>query len=52
LGQKLFLSGCKTATKYGESLNFTPEDIAYLNEIAETIIPATSTPGAKGCKGW
>ena len=26
---------------------FSPEDIAYLNEIAETIMPATDTPGAK-----
>jgi len=50
IGAEAFLSGCKTATKYGESLNFTPEDIAYLNEIAETIIPATSTPGAKDAK--
>jgi len=50
IGAEAFLSGCKTATKYGESINFTPEDIAYLNEIAETIIPKTSTPGAKDAK--
>ena len=29
---------------------FTPEDIAYLDEIAETILPATKTPGAKAAK--
>ena len=29
---------------------FTPEDIAYLDEIAETILPATGTPGAKAAK--
>jgi len=30
---------------------FTAEEVAYLDEIAETILPATSTPGAKaaGC---
>lgn len=26
---------------------FTPEDAAFLDEVAETIIPATDTPGAK-----
>jgi hypothetical protein len=29
---------------------FTAQDIAYLDEIAETILPATSTPGAKAAK--
>lgn len=29
---------------------FTPTDIAYLDEIAETILPATQTPGAKAAK--
>lgn len=47
IGAEAFLSGCKTATKYGESINFTPNDIAYLDEIAETILPKTNTPGAK-----
>lgn len=50
VGAEAFLSGCKTSTKYGESVNFTPDDIAYLNEIAETIIPKTDTPGAKDAK--
>ncbi|CAM3230649.1 gluconate 2-dehydrogenase subunit 3 family protein [Paracoccus nototheniae] len=26
---------------------FTPEDAAFLDEVAETLIPATDTPGAK-----
>jgi len=30
--------------------DFTVEDIALLDEIAETILPATSTPGAKAAK--
>jgi Gluconate 2-dehydrogenase subunit 3 len=29
---------------------FTLEDIAFLDEIAETILPATKTPGAKAAK--
>jgi len=29
---------------------FTPEDIALLDEIAETILPETETPGAKAAK--
>ncbi len=49
IGAEAFLSGCKTK-KYGESLNFSPDDIAYLDEVAETILPATDTPGAKDAK--
>lgn len=30
--------------------NFTAQDIAFLDEIAETILPATNTPGAKAAK--
>lgn len=29
---------------------FTAQDVAYLDEIAETILPATKTPGAKAAK--
>ena len=47
LGAEAFLSGCKTNTK---GVTFSKEDIAFLNEVAETIIPATSTPGAKEAK--
>ncbi len=48
IGAEFFLNGCSPAEKkYGASLSFTPEDIAYLDEIAETIIPKTNTPGAK-----
>jgi len=51
IGAEFFLSGC-TATdkKVGGSLDFTPDDVAFLDEVAETIIPATSTPGAKAAK--
>ncbi|MEN9697117.1 MAG: hypothetical protein RLZ56_538 [Bacteroidota bacterium] len=47
LGADAFLSGCKTNTK---GVSFSKEDVAFLNEVAETIIPATSTPGAKEAK--
>lgn len=48
VGSNVFLSGCKTKT--GTSTVFSDTDIAYLDEIAETILPATSTPGAKAAK--
>jgi hypothetical protein len=47
IGANAFLTGCKTS---GKNTDFSEEDIAYLDEIAETILPATSTPGAKAAK--
>lgn len=44
IGANALLTGCKTE---GKSEDFSPEDIAYLDEIGETILPATATPGAK-----
>jgi len=49
-GAGFFLEGCKPAGTKAFTLDFTPDDIDYLNEIAETIIPATSTPGAKAAE--
>jgi Gluconate 2-dehydrogenase subunit 3 len=43
VGANSFLAGCKTK---GNSV-FTQEDIAYLNELADTVLPPTDTPGAK-----
>ena len=45
IGAEAFLTGCKTKT--GSTTDWTAEDVAYLNEIGETILPRTSTPGAK-----
>jgi hypothetical protein len=45
VGGDAFLMGCKSAT--GKSEWLSAESIAYLDEIAETILPRTSTPGAK-----
>lgn len=51
VGANIFLEGCKPADKKaGAVAEFTPDDVAYLDEIAETIIPTTSTPGAKAAQ--
>lgn len=45
IGADVFLTGC---TSGGSSASgFTPENIALLDEIGETILPATDIPGAK-----
>ncbi|HEU5289416.1 MAG TPA: gluconate 2-dehydrogenase subunit 3 family protein [Cyclobacteriaceae bacterium] len=48
IGGDIFLTGCKVGPK--EEAGFTPGNIALLDEIGETIIPATTTPGAKAAK--
>lgn len=48
LGAEAFLSGCKAKTDAGAV--FTTDDIAFLDEVAETILPETGTPGAKAAK--
>jgi len=47
LGAEAFLSGCKTAST---GISFSAADISFLDEVAETILPATNTPGAKEAK--
>lgn len=47
VGAELFLTGCTTQTKIDTQDLFAKSTIAYLNEIGETILPQTSTPGAK-----
>jgi len=44
LGAEAFLTGCKTNTK---GVTFSQSDVDFLNEVGETILPATDTPGAK-----
>ena len=48
IGSSYFLSGCKSKT--GVSMTFTPDDISFLDEVANTILPPTKTPGAKAAK--
>jgi len=52
IGAEVFLSGCTTNDKKigAAGLNFSNDDIAFLDEVGETIIPATTTPGAKEAK--
>lgn len=52
LGAEMFLSGCTNVDKNigASGLQFSPDDISFLDEVGETIIPATSTPGAKETK--
>ena len=45
IGADAFITGCRTKT--GNIHEWSDDDIAYLNEIGETILPQTSTPGAK-----
>lgn len=48
IGGDLLLSGCKTTAK--RDAGFTDANIAMLDEVGETIIPTTDTPGAKATK--
>lgn len=48
VGGSAFLTGCKSNT--GKEAKFSEDDIAYLDEVANTILPDTSTPGAKAAK--
>jgi hypothetical protein len=60
VGQAAMLAGCERREPQGTGdapaaagapkagpLTFTKEDIALLDEVAETILPETDTPGAK-----
>jgi hypothetical protein len=48
IGADFFLSGCKpnTATTQVSDL-FDTNHVAFLNEVADTILPTTNSPGAK-----
>lgn len=46
VGSSVILTGCAPEDRI-EGLEFSDTDIAFLDEIGETIIPTTDTPGAK-----
>jgi hypothetical protein len=52
LGAEVFLSGCTDPNRNvgAAGINFSNDDAAFLDEVAETILPATDTPGAKAAK--
>ena len=48
IGGEVFLTGCKNSdTTAAATGAFSKDDISYLDEVAETILPKTNTPGAK-----
>jgi hypothetical protein len=51
VGGSALLTACereRPAAAAGAGIGtFTPEDVAFLDEVAETILPETKTPGAK-----
>ena len=49
VGQAAWLSGCATTPRAPREL-FSAADVALLDEIADTILPATKTPGAKAAQ--
>jgi len=46
IGAEFFLSGCKPTASQVNDL-FDPGQVAFLNEVADTILPTTGSPGAK-----
>lgn len=50
VGSSLFLTSCKSEEKKTGLTDFSDDEVALLDEVAETIIPATDTPGAKAAK--
>jgi hypothetical protein len=53
IGSSGFIAACERAQQRAAGTStagggtFTAKDIAFLDEVAETILPATKTPGAK-----
>jgi hypothetical protein len=50
IGGSALITGCRAEKTGAPSTPFTPDEVAYLDEIADTILPTTSTPGAKAAK--
>jgi hypothetical protein len=46
IGGEFLLAGCKNPESTSP-MEFTDADVAYLDEVAETILPQTNTAGAK-----
>src|SRR5882672_9070030 len=50
IGGEVFLAGCNNPDQVVGSGSFTQDDIVFLDEVGETILPKTNTPGAKDTK--
>jgi len=53
IGGSALLTGCRDDEKEAKpnaDAPFTDDEIAFLDEVADTILPTTSTPGAKAAK--
>lgn len=52
VGGSSLLTACERRDTAAETpmRDFTPDEIAFLDEIAETILPETSTPGARAAQ--
>lgn len=50
IGGNALITGCRTEKRTTQFQPFATDEIAYLDEIADTILPTTSTPGAKAAK--
>ena len=48
LGSGALVTACRKEYKVGAA--FTNDEVAYLDEIADTILPTTGTPGAKAAQ--
>lgn len=46
VGSTFFLNGCKSNTETSGK-EFTQDDVTFLDEVSDTILPPTKTPGAK-----
>jgi hypothetical protein len=50
VGGSALLTGCRDESTVARGATFSAEDIAFLDEVADTILPPTKTPGAKAAK--
>lgn len=51
VGGSALLTACRDeSVKYEPNALFTADEVAFLDEVAETILPETKTPGAKAAK--
>ena len=47
IGASLFLEGCQRSASKDIEMLFDPKSIDFLGDLAEAILPKTTTPGAK-----